>query len=66
MKIPVDGQSLKYLAKMSIENGTEKNWISIALEWILEAEKEIVRLRELIEKENGKEKSSNLANTNNP
>ena len=50
MKVSVDGQGLERLAKLSIENGTEQNWIAIAVDWILQAEKEIVRLRELIEK----------------
>jgi len=49
MKVEVDVSYLKELAKRSIENGTEKAFISIALDWVDQAEKEIDRLNTIIE-----------------
>ncbi len=53
MKVNVDVNGLKYLAKKSIENGTEKNFISIALEWVEQAESEMSRLSKLLKEKEG-------------
>ena len=52
MKIEVDADYLIELAKKSMENKTEKAFILIAIDWVKQAESEIVRLNKLI-KEGG-------------
>jgi hypothetical protein len=45
MKVQVTGKILKELGEIAIRNETQDAWIEVALEWITEAEAEIVELR---------------------
>ena len=48
MKVNVNVKMLKNLGNKAIENGTEKFFIPIALEWIEAANKELDRLNAFI------------------
>lgn len=50
----VDYEDMKGLAAMAIQNGKEKDWIFLAIEWMEEANAEIVRLRADREMEDGR------------
>lgn len=44
MKVSVDANYLKSLAEIARRNGTQDQWIDIALEWIEQADEEIRKL----------------------
>ena len=51
MKVNITSKYLKELATTAIEGRTTEAWMSIAVEWMEQAEKEIDRLTVLLAKE---------------
>ena len=44
-KVPMTVDGLRNLLTVAIANGTQNNWIAIAMSWAEQADKEINRLR---------------------
>jgi hypothetical protein len=57
MKVDLDLPHMKALLKRAIDVGTEGHWTVVAIQWMEAADKEITRLKEVIQDNESAEKS---------